>query len=34
VLIERHFIRPRVAKVAHRPSRKLEVNPAILTGAL
>ncbi|MBZ0095027.1 MAG: DUF3987 domain-containing protein [Sulfuricella sp.] len=32
VLIERHFIRPRVAKVAHRPSRKMEVNPAILAG--
>lgn len=34
VLIERHFIRPRMAKVAHRPSRKLEVNPAILSGEL
>lgn len=35
VLIERHFIRPQVvAKVAHRPSRKMEVNPAILMGAL
>lgn len=30
VLIERHFIRSRVEKVAHRPSRKLEVNPLIL----
>jgi hypothetical protein len=29
VLIERHFIRPRVAKVAHRPSRIFEVNPRI-----
>lgn len=34
VLIERHFIRSRVVKVAHRPSRILEVNPAILKGAL
>lgn len=34
VLIERHFIRPRVAKVAHRPSRNMEVNPAILAGVL
>jgi hypothetical protein len=34
VLIERHFIRPRVAKVAHRPSRMFEINPAILGGAL
>lgn len=34
VLIERHFIRPRVVKVAHRPSRILEVNPAILSGEL
>ena len=34
VLIERHFIRPRVAKVAHRPSRVFEVNPSILGGAL
>lgn len=33
VLIERHYIRPRVAKVAHRPSRILEVNPAIFGGA-
>lgn len=32
VLIERHYIRPRVAKVAHRPSRILEVNPAIFGG--
>lgn len=31
VLIERHFIRPRVEKVAHRPSRILEVNPAVLS---
>ncbi len=30
VLIERHYIRPRVVKVAHRPSRLFEVNPAIL----
>lgn len=29
VLIERHFIRARVAKVAHRPSRIFEVNPGI-----
>lgn len=34
VLIERHFIRPRVEKVAHRPSRLFEVNPTILGGAL
>ncbi len=34
VLIERHFIRPRVVKVAHRPSRILEINPAILSGKL
>lgn len=33
VLIERHYIRPRIAKVAHRPSRILEVNPAIFGGA-
>jgi len=33
VLIERHYIRPRVAKVAHRPSRILEVSPAILGGS-
>lgn len=33
VLIERHYIRPRVAKVAHRPSRILEVSPAMLGGA-
>jgi hypothetical protein len=33
VLIERHYIRPRAAKVAHRPSRILEINPAILGGA-
>lgn len=33
VLIERHYIRQRVAKVAHRPSRILEVNPAIFGGA-
>lgn len=32
VLIERHFIRPKVEKVAHRPSRKLGVNPVILGG--
>jgi 5S rRNA maturation endonuclease (ribonuclease M5) len=32
VLTERHYIRPRVAKVAHRPSRILEVNPAMLGG--
>lgn len=32
VLTERHYIRPRVAKVAHRPSRIFEVNPAILEG--
>ena len=32
VLIERHYIRPRAAKVAHRPSRILEVNPAMLGG--
>ncbi len=30
VLTERHYIRPRVVKVAHRPSRLFEVNPAIL----
>jgi len=30
VLIERHYIRSRVVKVAHRPSRLFEVNPAIL----
>jgi hypothetical protein len=30
VLIERHFIRPRVVKVSHRPSRILEVNSGIL----
>jgi len=34
VLIERYLIRPRVAKVAHRPSRIFEVNPAILKGSL
>jgi len=34
VLAERHLIRPRVAKVAHRPSRIFEVNPVILKGAL
>ncbi|MBZ0105204.1 MAG: DUF3987 domain-containing protein [Sulfuricella denitrificans] len=34
VLIERHFIKARMVKVAHRPSRSLEVNPAILRGAL
>lgn len=33
VLIERHYIRQRVAKVAHRPSRIFEVNPAIFGGA-
>lgn len=33
VLIERHYIRPRVAKVAHRPSRILQVNPAIFGGS-
>jgi hypothetical protein len=32
VLIERHFIRQKVAKVAHRPSRIFEVNPAVLSG--
>lgn len=31
VLIERHFIRPRVAKVPHRPSRIFEVNPGIFS---
>ncbi len=30
VLTERHYIRPRVVKVAHRPSRLFEVNPVIL----
>lgn len=30
VLVERHFIRQRVEKVAHRPSRVFEVNPAVL----
>jgi len=30
VLTERYLIRPRVAKVAHRPSRIFEVNPVIL----
>ena len=30
VLIERHFIRPRVEKVPYRPSRILEVNPSVL----
>lgn len=30
VLTERHFIRQRVAKVAHRPSRVFEVNPEFL----
>ncbi len=34
VLAERHLIRPRVAKVAHRPSRIFEVNPAILISEL
>ena len=34
VLIERHYIRPRAAKVAYRPSRILEVNPAIFVGAV
>ncbi|WP_295624617.1 DUF3987 domain-containing protein [uncultured Nitrosomonas sp.] len=35
LLIERHFIRARVAKkVAHRPSRDFEVNPSILSGSL
>ncbi|WON74534.1 YfjI family protein [Nitrosospira sp. Is2] len=29
VLVERHFIRPRVEKVPHRPSRIFEVNPAV-----
>ena len=29
VLIERHYIRQRVVKAAHRPSRLFEVNPAI-----
>ena len=32
VLVERHFIRQRLEKVAHRPSRVLEVNPTILSG--
>jgi hypothetical protein len=32
VLVERHYIRPRAAKVAHRPSRIFEVNPAISGG--
>jgi hypothetical protein len=30
VLIERHFIRRRIEKVSHRPSRIMEVNPAVL----
>jgi hypothetical protein len=30
VLTERYFIRPRAEKVAHRPSRILEVNPSVL----
>lgn len=34
VLTERHFIRPRVVKVSHRPSRVFEVNSAILNDAL
>lgn len=34
VLTERYLIRPRVAKVAHRPSRIFEVNPVILKGSL
>lgn len=34
VLIERYLIRPRVAKVAHRPSRIFEVNPVILKDLL
>jgi hypothetical protein len=29
VLVERHYIRPRAAKVAHRPSRIFEVNSAL-----
>ncbi|SFU57099.1 Protein of unknown function [Nitrosospira multiformis] len=33
VLIERHFIRQRVEKVAHRPSRVFEVNPAVLSNS-
>lgn len=32
VLIERHFIRQRIVKTAHRPSRNFEVNPAIVGG--
>ena len=32
VLIERHFIRPRVAKVSHRPSRIFDVNPVVFRG--
>lgn len=32
VLIERHFIRARVAKVAYRPSRIFEVNPVVFQG--
>lgn len=31
VLIERHFIRQRLEKVAHRPSRIFEVHPAVLS---
>ncbi|SNX60696.1 Protein of unknown function [Nitrosomonas ureae] len=34
VLIERYFIRQRVAKVPHRPSRIFEVNPTILRDTL
>lgn len=34
VLTERYLIRPRVAKVAHRPSRIFEVNPVIMKGSL
>lgn len=33
VLAERHYIRQRIVKVAHRPSRIFEVNPAIFGGA-
>lgn len=32
ILIERHFIRRRIEKVAHRPSRLFEVNPEVLAG--
>ncbi|MEP6605585.1 MAG: DUF3987 domain-containing protein [Nitrosospira sp.] len=33
VLIERMFLRPRIEKVSHRPSRIFEVNPAILSNS-